>query len=253
MENEFLKELKEIFIFSRSSEDANRSSTKVDRLHGIISKHLNRKLGDDYVVETKETTGAETKIQGRYIKKSVDITLRNIKTNKIVAGIGVKMPINTFGKNRINYFENLLGETANIRTNNIPYFQIIILPITIPEWKTKSTQEEKAKGIEGRRIKSYYTFDESKFELYKKLSQDNALSFYHTPLKTLLLVVDDRMEQMPINTSEREFNSEYRRNLKDKEVLVKTIELEEPFDTNVIFNEYEKFLDKVNHLVKGFD
>jgi hypothetical protein len=40
-----------------------------------------------------------------------------------------------YSQNSNNYFENMLGETANIRSSNIPYFQIFIIPDEIPYYK----------------------------------------------------------------------------------------------------------------------
>ena len=70
----------------------------------------------------------EKEINGRYYDKKVDITIAY--KNKIVAGIGVKFVQQNYAQNSNNYFENMLGETANIRTNKIPYFQIFIISDT---------------------------------------------------------------------------------------------------------------------------
>lgn len=64
--------------------------------------------------------GKEMKLDGRYIDKVVDITI--LKNSKPIAGIGVKFVMQNYSQNSNNYFENMLGETANIRCANIPYF-----------------------------------------------------------------------------------------------------------------------------------
>ena len=62
---------------------------------------------------------------GRYINKNVDIV---IYKRTVIAGIGVKFVMQNYSQNSNNYFENMLGETANIRSKNIPYFQIFVIP-----------------------------------------------------------------------------------------------------------------------------
>lgn len=253
MNREFLDEVNNIIKFSYSpqrtvngSNNNNRSARKVDPLHGRIAIDLQESLGENYRVETKVTTGSESKIPGRYIEKKVDVVVRNLQTNDIVCGIGVKVPLNTFEKNKNNYFENMLGETANIRssTNNIPYYQVIVLPSSIPSFST--TQGSKS-------IKSIYKFTEEKLDLYKTLSKDNALAFYHTPVKTLLAVVD--VESFPFeiglleNTFKHEASTYYETNVLD----FYDMELNTNFGKNVIFNDYETFIRKIAYLTIGFD
>lgn len=97
--------------------------------------------------------------------------------------------------------------------------------------------------------------EEKKLELYKKLSNDNALSYYHTPLKTLLLIIDDKIDNdiFYINMDKDTFNNQYQIHLQKNNVSIKNIELKNAFDTNVIFNKYESFLDKVIYIIKGFE
>ena len=40
-----------------------------------------------------------------------------------------------YSQNSNNYFENMLGETANIRSNSIPYFQIFIIFDKVPYYE----------------------------------------------------------------------------------------------------------------------
>jgi len=247
MEEEFFDIIKEIMCFSRKKSN-NVSAKKVDPIHGVISRHLNGLLGDDYVVETKETTGKETKIQGRYINKAVDVVIRNRSTEKIVAGMGVKIPINSFFKNKNNQFENMLGETANIRTNNIPYFQIVMFPAFIPDWQGTG---------DGARLLRLCEMNEKQLNLYRTLSTDNSLAYYHTPVKTFLLIFDDGINPddpvLQPGMTRGQFNDWYLEHTKEREFKPKETILTEPFDTNVIFNNYEEFIRKVVYLVKGFD
>ena len=65
-------------------------------------------------------------MSGRYMEKRVDIVV--LKDEKDIAGIGVKFVMSNYSQNSNNYFENMLGETANIRAGKKKYFQVLLLP-----------------------------------------------------------------------------------------------------------------------------
>ena len=64
------------------------------------------------------------------MEKAVDIAV--CQDNKVLAAVGFKFVMSNYKQNSNNYFENMLGETANIRCNNIPYFQILVIPKELP-------------------------------------------------------------------------------------------------------------------------
>ena len=128
----YLEAIKKSFLVSLNTDP--RSNKKLKVLHGFIAKDLQNKLGKDYTIKSLGYgTGKESKIKGRYMDKSVDITIE--KNGKAIAGIAVKFVMSNYSQNSNNYFENMLGETANIRANRVPYFQIFIVPDTLPYYK----------------------------------------------------------------------------------------------------------------------
>ena len=153
-----------------------RSNEKLKILHGGIAKDLQNRLGNDYqICSLGIGNGKEVKLNGRYTEKVVDITIK--KAGKSVAGIGVKFIMQNYSQNSNNYFENMLGETANIRCANIPYFQIFIIPDILPYFE------------DGGTIKKWEKFSHHNSEKYMVLSKDDFESLRHTPVKTLLFVV----------------------------------------------------------------
>ena len=122
---EFLEVIRrsfEIFVECGTS----RSTAKLKPLHGAIARDLAVKLGPEYEVWSQGYgKGKEATVEGRYVDKDVDITIK--KGDETLAGIGVKFVMQNYSQNSNNYFENMLGETANIRCNNVPYFQIFII------------------------------------------------------------------------------------------------------------------------------
>src|SRR6185437_12809264 len=93
-----------------------------------------------------ESNGKEKTVKGRYMDKRVDIAIT--KGEEVVAGLGVKFIMSNYSQNSNNYFESMLGETANIRTNNILYFQIVICFARPPYFEEKNNNGKVIKKIE---------------------------------------------------------------------------------------------------------
>lgn len=144
-----------------------RSTAKLKPLHGAIARDLAERLGSDYVVFSQGyKEGKEVKIKGRYIDKAVDITVK--KGNIAVAGLSVKFVMQNYSQNSNNYFENMLGETANIRSGNCPYFQIFIILDKLPYYKRSGE------------LHKWESFTEHNAEKYVILSRDNSEIYFHT-------------------------------------------------------------------------
>ena len=229
---EFLKVISNSF-FRFLQKGTSRSTDKLKPLHGAIARDLHRRLGSDYeIISQGYGADKEAQIQGRYIEKWVDITVT--KRRKAVAGLAVKFVMQNYSQNSNNYFENMLGETANIRANKCPYFQIFIILDRLPYYK-KDTNKS---------IRKWETFTEHNAEKYVVLSKDNVDVFFHTPNKTLIYVV-----HIPDNVhlSNQSDYMDYYRNL-DFSITVS----KDKFDTMesaVVLNDYETFIDKVYHTI----
>lgn len=211
-----------------------RSNKKLKPLHGAIAKDIAERLGEGYKVFSQGyEANKEKKISGRYINKMVDISIEN-REGKSVCGIAVKFVMQNYSQNSNNYFENMLGETANIRANKIPYFQIFIILDKLPYYKKDKT------------IQKWENFTEHNADKYVKLSKDNIDVFFHTPNKTLIYVV-----HIPDNdeiTTMEEYISFYK--TQNTEITL-TNNIYESFDNSVILNNYEEFINKVYHTIKA--
>ena len=231
--NTFLEKIEESFL--RFLDTGSRSNAKLVVLHGAIAEDLANRLANDYTIASLGyKTGKETNIQGRYIDKRVDITI--LKGNKPVAGIGVKFIMGNYSQNSNNYFENMLGETANIKSNRIPYFQIFIIPHKLPYYKN------------GGAFDKWEEFKEHHLIKYQKLSSDDEQVYMHTPTKTLIYVLD-----IPDIEREIKTRKEYVDYYKSQEKLtIKPYPIDPThFKTpgTVIVNDYEDFITKVVHRV----
>ncbi len=228
----FLKAISNSFLEFLKSKTS-RSTKKLKPLHGAIAQDLQEKLGSEYKIfaqgwqEDKEET-----LQGRYFEKKVDITIS--KKEKPVAGLALKFIMQNYSQNSNNYFENMLGETANIRCAKFPYFQIFIIFDKLPYYKN------------GGNIEKWETFSAHNLEKYLALSKDNVDCFFHTPNKTLIYIV-----RVPEN-NDLKTKEEYCNFYKNLDFSIElTPNKYAPMAGAVIFNDYETFIEKVFHTIKA--
>lgn len=213
-----------------------RSTAKLKPLHGAIARDVANKLGEDYIVKSQGyDDDREGTISGRYIDKKVDITIVQKRTRKPIAGIAVKFVMQNYSQNSNNYFENMLGETANIRTAMCPYFQIFIILDKLPYYDKNGA------------IKKWEEFTNHNAAKYSILSRDNAERYYHTPDKTLLCIVHISPNVLSINTR-NEYMEFYRMHEAQIEFADSTsIEVES--GGTIIVNNYELFIEKLYHTI----
>ena len=220
--------------FKKFLETGSRSNEKLKILHGAIANDLKKRLGGSYSIQSLGIgNGKEMKIEGRYIDKAVDITI--LKKTKPIAGIGVKFVMQNYSQNSNNYFENMLGEPANIRCANIPYFQIFIIPDKIPYYKNDGT------------FQKWEEFTEHNSAKYLTLSNDDIQTSIHTPTKTLLFVIHLPEIEGEIR-NKNEYASEYSENENFR--ICESQTQYGNFSSAVIYNDYEDFAEKVVHYIK---
>ena len=232
---EFLEVIKQSFA-SYLDVQTSRSTAKLKILHGEIAKDLAARLGGGYKVKSQGIgNGKEGKIVGRYYDKNVDVTI--LKDDKPLAGVGIKFVMRNYLQNSNNYFESMLGETANIRSNRIAYFQIFIIFSKVPYFKSSG------------KFKKYDEINKHNLQKYFTLSKDDIDAFFHAPNKTLLVVVKLKDEGEKFENSS-EFNAHYKSRINDANLIdYDDALLPDGLGGSVIFNDYEAFLDKIYHAI----
>lgn len=134
----------------------------------------------------------------------------------------------------------MLGETANIRSNNIPYFQIFIIFDKVPYYK------------KGGEFSKYDIISEHNMEKYFALSKDNPDSFYHTPDKTLIILLKLK-EKSPdckfVNSVE--YADYYKSVIDHKDVIPYSDKIKDTFDNSVILNNYSDFIKRTYYIAEG--
>ena len=130
-----------------------RSNRKLVPLHSCIARFVSAALGSKYSVSSLGIgDDKEKQIEGQYYAKRVDIAV--INDNKPIAAIGLKFVTSNYKQNNVNYFENMLGETANLRRNNCGYTQVIVIRKEMP-YKLKSGKTTKMEHISEKNLLKY--------------------------------------------------------------------------------------------------
>jgi len=211
-----------------------RSTEKLKPLHWWIANDLYMRLhhfDPNYnVISQGFGNDKEAAIPWRYIDKKVDITVT--KNNQPIAWFAVKFIMQNYSQNSNNYFENMLGETANIRCNHYPYFQIFIILDTLPYYD------------KSKKIKHWEWFTSTNAGKYITLSCDNIDGYFHTPDKTLIFII-----HIPDNKDLQDMN-EYRDfyTSNDFSITIWDNTLWKLWDS-VIINDYETFITKAFHKI----
>ncbi len=182
MKDSFLKAISETFCAYNTF--GARSNKKLIPIHKWFANVIESKLGEGYVVRSLGKEG-EFKLDGKYYPKTLDITI--FKDKKIIATISFKFVTSNYKQNSNNYFENLLGETANIRRINIGFAHFLVLRARTPYYdKNKGNLRGKEKKIE--------ILNENDLVKYIKLFSD--LDFPHKPEVIGMAIIDfDKRKQ----------------------------------------------------------
>ena len=216
-----------------------RSTAKLKTLHGHIASDLEELLGAGFSIQSQGYgNDKEGSIGGRYYPKNVDITI--LKNNKPVAGYAVKFVMRNYSQNSNNYFENMLGETANIRSNSIPYFQVFIIFEKVPYYEN------------GGKFKKYDVISTHNLDKYLELSKDDPSVFFHTPDKTLVVLI--KLKEKALNyyfENSTDYAEYYRSVLNDDDLMSYSIKINDPFNDSVIYNDYEDFINRTYHIIMG--
>ena len=110
-----------------------RSTEKLKPIHQFLGKTLHNIFGEEYQTHYLGENSKELTIEGKYYPKDIDITVTQDK--KPIFCLGLKFVTSNYKQNANNYFESMMGETANIQRQNIPYAQVIVLRYKTPYYK----------------------------------------------------------------------------------------------------------------------
>lgn len=221
LQNKFIKAINASFMAYNKKGGA-RSNKKLIPIHKFLSETILGNLKNGYSIKSLGIgDGKEATINGKYYPKNLDVAV--FKNDKIVATVSFKFVTSNYKQNANNYFEGLMGETANIRRQNIGFAHFLVLRGHTPYYsKNKGNLRGKQKGIE--------IISEKHLQKYIKLFND--MDFPHKPdlMGICLLDFNKNKKAKFVNLDNFNFSIE------TKQLLQKEFSL-------------SKFLEKFTHLV----
>lgn len=164
--------------FSEYERFGARSNKKLIPIHSWLGGVLKKKLGNDYSIQCLGF-GQEYKHNGKYYPKNLDITIFYKK--KLVTTVSFKFVTSNYAQNSNNYFENLLGETANIRRSGIGFAHLIVLRGHTPYY-------DKNAGSKRGKVKRIEILQSHQIVKYIKLFRDQ--DFPHKPDVIGIVIID---------------------------------------------------------------
>jgi len=155
-----------------------RSNKKLIPIHSWFANEIISGLDDDYTAMSVGS-GKEYNMKGKYYNKALDITI--FSNQKPVVTLSFKFVTSNYAQNSNNYFENLLGETANIRRIGVGFTHFLVLRGHTPYY-------DKAAGNKRGQLKKTEILSEHHIKKYIKLFKD--LDFPHKPDVLGIAIID---------------------------------------------------------------
>lgn len=164
--------------FSAYNTSGARSNKKLLPIHRWFAEAIGRHLGRGYSVKSLGK-GGESTVAGKYYPKTVDVAI--FKGEKVMVIISFKFVTSNYKQNSNNYFENLLGETANIRRVNVGFAHFLVLRGHTPYY------DKNKGGLRGEE-KKLEILNETDLSKYVNLFNDH--DFPHKPEVLGIAILD---------------------------------------------------------------
>jgi len=191
-EKEFIKAVE--LSFKMYKLHGARSTEKLKPIHKFIAETLAKIFGKNYELHFMGDENKEMTVAGKYYPKDIDITISRNK--EPVFCLGIKFVTSNYKQNANNYFENMMGETANIQATQIPYAQLIILRHETPYYKKNETElPSKIEIVNDKDIAKYL-----------KLMYDQPQAYRPNYLGIQLINIDEKTRKITITNLEKSFS-----------------------------------------------
>lgn len=141
-----------------------RRDEKLRPLHGYIADTIKGLFNRDLNIYSlypplpeveRDYTNKEAVVAGAYYDKRVDIAIYNRREeDKPDLIVAVKFVLSNYRQNAINYFENSIGESANLQMNGTPVLHFFCLPNPVP-YKKRGGFVKNLESISDHHISKY--------------------------------------------------------------------------------------------------
>ncbi len=181
--------------FRQYKEKGARSPEKLKPLHKFIADLLTEVWGNGFEVSFMGEKTKEMNVKGKYYPKDIDITV--IHAGKPVFCVGIKFVTSNYKQNANNYFESMMGETANIQAATIPYAHLIVLRHQTPYYRKNGT------------VKKIETITQGDLQKYINLIYD--LKQAHRPIAMFICLteIDEQTNRAEILSVEKLYEKSF--------------------------------------------
>jgi hypothetical protein len=205
-EKEFIKAVEQ--SFEKYKEKGARSTEKLKPLHKFVADTLATIWSEGFKLHYMGDQNKEMKVEGKYYPKKIDITIT--KDDNLVLCIGIKFVTSNFKQNANNYFEKMMGETANIQVKGLPYAQLLVLQHKTPYYKRNETKVSSKKE----------TTNDKDISKYQKLISDTSQVYCPKYLGIQLVDINERTKKVSLTNLENSFSEKIAQLLKSKLSLI---------------------------------
>lgn len=182
--------------FQKYQEFGARSNQKLKPIHKFLADTLQEIFGNEYELHYLGSDTKEKTVQGKYYPKDIDMTIT--KNNEPVLCVGLKFVTSNYKQNANNYFENMMGETANIQANQgLHYAHVIILRHETPYYKKDSS------------IGKIEIINEKDLSKYLKLAFDTQQAHKPFAMGILLIAIDEDTAEVKVVKPENVVSKEF--------------------------------------------
>ena len=160
-----------------------RSPEKLRPLHAWMKDILIDRLGPRYEAygydRVKEPTtrpeGREQRVEGRIYPKTVDVTIKVRREERVVGVVSLKFIASNYQQNVYNYIEQHMGERENLAQPGMAYGNLLVVTVPMPYWSRNGVLEKE------ERMRPQY------IEMYVKLREAEHRE-KHNSAEALILV-----------------------------------------------------------------
>lgn len=193
-EDDFIKAISD--SFNKYKEFGARSTEKLKPIHKFLAETLQNIFGADYELHYMGNNSKESSVEGKYYPKNIDMTVT--KDNKPVFCVGLKFVTSNYKQNANNYFESMMGETANIQANKgLPYAHVIVLRHETPYYKKDNS------------VGKIEIINEKDLSKYLKLAFDIQQAHKPFAIGILLIAIDEQTSEVKVVKPERILTKEF--------------------------------------------
>ncbi|MDR0547375.1 MAG: hypothetical protein LBG77_07320 [Dysgonamonadaceae bacterium] len=218
-EKDFLKAIED--SFAAYKEKGARSTAKLKPIHKFVAETLGKIWGNGFEIKYLGEETTEATVEGKYYPKDIDITV--LDGEKPIFCLGIKFITSNYKQNANNYFENMMGETANIQAvGNLPYAQLIILRHETPYYQKYETETPSKIEI----------INDKDISKYLKLNFDIPQAHRPNYIGILLINIDEKTGKVSLTDLAQSFSKE------TANLLINTLSIKQFFDNIYNYKDY---------------